>query len=132
MENNNIRFPLSEKGGLDPLTGSTGLSQLAPLFCLFHTQKRAGDWSVYQTDRDGMVKAVRCADGAAEFINDSVKAISKCLIYADRAEIEYEGMNGILWLLAGLSELREFVDFVRSDAAFCLTHGRYLKEAGHA
>ena len=115
----------------DSITGSTCWQFLAPVLVLHHTQKGTGLDSIYQTDRDGLALMIRRADSASGAINDAIKSATKILIYAERGELADE-MLDILWMLNGLAELREEVDFARKEAQFGLERGRYLEQNTHA
>lgn len=125
-----IKFEHGENGTLKVNNGSTSLSDLLTLGAVIHTakQNKKPFNTEYPTDLAGLQVMSDKAGYAAEFLNESTRAVSVLLAYVDPSEIQGE-LQSIAWLIAGLSEMAGVVSAAGSEIDCALLSEQAQKKA---
>lgn len=123
--NNLIRFNGHPSGFIDTDNGVTALAYLPAILALSRTRGplNGHDGGLFQTDTAGLGRLVDMAEG---YLFDIVEMIGTLLSCSDTGELNPDLFRRVGFLLRGLSELREEVAAVRSDAAYQIKEGWHV------
>jgi hypothetical protein len=112
--NNPIRFDCHHSGELETY-GFSSMDRLFEIGALSLTRKKptkeTGYCALYQTDLNGLKKALGMTEQARDSILDYVESLGAMLAYLDVAEVPGHHIQQLGWLLASLGKLANQLSF---------------------